>query len=279
MLDKLASVLHENGVVEHSARYVALSAEADLVGVEDMPPTGRRGDDHAISGERRRRVEVEHEEQIAPCEGKRLVRFVCEKPHGPGVGADAARLQRLEHRGVEVAERLEAEIRVVPQGPLPAGMGIVPAVLRPREVDPLGVAELVAHEVEVRAAVERSRRETRHLVERNRAVGLDAVLVLGHAEVNRSVGKLEEERLAADERLVMRLDVGDDFLLGALVRELPKDPFHRPVVVTYLLCEAEPEIGLAHRHAIVEADAAVLRRRGDTRHSRDVLGYGDRARM
>ena len=80
------------------------------------------------------------------------------------------------------------------------------------------MAELIAHEIEIGAAVQRRRRQTRELVERHGAINLETVLVLAHAPVDRRIRHREEERLAADERLVVALDVTDDLLFGALVR-------------------------------------------------------------
>ena len=141
------------------------------------------------------------------------------------------------------------------------------------------MAELVSHEVQVGAAVESAGSETGHFVQRDCTLDLDSVLILAHAAVDCGVRQLEEEGLAADKSLVMRLHVGNDLLFGPLVGELPEDAPHRPVVVSDLFGETEPEVGLAHRHAVVEADAAVLGRRRDAGHSAHVLGDGDRGRL
>ena len=155
-------------------------------------------------------------------------------------------------------------------------MVVAPAVLRAREVDPLGVPELVAHEVEVAVLRERARREPRHLVERDAALDDEPVLVHAHPVVDGRVDELEEERLAAHERLVMALHVGDDLLLGALVRERVVEAVHVPVLVAHLLREVEPHVRHAHRHAVVEAHPAVRARRGAPGHAAHVLGDRDR---
>ena len=141
------------------------------------------------------------------------------------------------------------------------------------------MAELVAHEVEVRAAGAGERGEARHLVERYAAVRLHAVLVHAHAPVDRLVHELEEERLAAHKRLVVRLDVAHHLLVGALVRERMEEAVHVPVLVAHLLREMEPVVRLAHRHAVIEAHAAVREWRGAAGHAAHVLCHGDRARM
>ena len=59
--------------------------------------------------------------------------------------------QEVDHVTVEVAQQMVAELLVVHQIPLAARIFIAPSVAFARKVYPFGMAEFVAHEVEVAA--------------------------------------------------------------------------------------------------------------------------------
>ena len=55
----------------------------------------------------------------------------------------------MYHLLVELLQAVVTQVVSVCQGPLPAGMLIAPAIPLPREIYPLRMTELVAHEIQV----------------------------------------------------------------------------------------------------------------------------------
>ena len=137
------------------------------------------------------------------------------------------------------------------------------------------MAQLVAHDGEVAAAGRRGGGEADDLVEGHGPVGHRAAHSAVHGVVDRRPHHLEEEGLAADERLVVALDVADGALLHPPVGQLVPDVADVPVFVADIADEVEPAVGDAHRHPVVETGAKILDRRGKTRHAADVLGHGE----
>ena len=74
------------------------------------------------------------------------------------------------HRRIEIAEVGIAGLGVIHEGPLPPTMLIGPVIAFAREVQPLGMTEFVAHEVEPSFAATDQSNEADHLVERNAAI-------------------------------------------------------------------------------------------------------------
>ena len=151
-------------------------------------------------------------------------------------------------------------------------MRITPSVLTPWKINPLGMPELIAHEIQVGSAIECTGRQANHLVQGNRPLNCLPVLVRGHALINRRVRQLEEEGLPANQGLVMGLHITDDTLLSTPIRQFVEDSPHWPVLVLHLFGQVKPEIGHTHRHAIVEPNTAIRHRRSAPRHPRHVLG-------
>mmetsp|Transcript_56235 Transcript_56235/g.133544 ORF Transcript_56235/g.133544 Transcript_56235/m.133544 type:complete len:275 (+) Transcript_56235:703-1527(+) len=160
----------------------------------------------------------------------------------------------------------------VSEVPLAARAVVRPVVADTGEVDPLGVAKLVAHEREVPLAAEGHGDHADHLVERDAAVddgvggGEDR-----HAFIHLLVHQPERHRLVADERLIVRLAVADHLLLVPAVGEGVDDVAHLPLVVRHLLEKLDPHVGGSHRETVVEAKPALRNRAAEGRHAGDVL--------
>ena len=152
-------------------------------------------------------------------------------------------------------------------------VGVVVALAR--EVDPLGVAKLVAHKVEVGARAAEGG-QAGHLVQGQTAVDVEVVRAHVHRLVHRLVEHLEDEGLAAHERLVVRLDVVDGQLVGAAVGNLVPEEADGPIFVAHVAHQLEPALGHAHRHPVVKADALLGEGRADAGHPAHVLGHGER---
>ena len=163
--------------------------------------------------------------------------------------------------------------------PLAAGIFIAPAVALAREVDPLRMAELVAHEVQVAAVDRGRRREADHLVQGDAARDGAALVVLAEMPVHVRVDEAENDRLVADECLIVALAVRDGLFAGAAVRELPPDTGRMPVLIFFLLDRLDPEVRDVHGEAVVKAIAAILEWRSEPRHAADVLSDRDGLRI
>ena len=77
----------------------------------------------------------------------------------------------------------------------------------------------------------------------------------------------------------MALHIADGLLFGALVGHLEEDFPHAPVVVAAGLERFHPEVGDTHRHAEVEADAALFHGESHAGHSAHVFGDGGGRRV
>ncbi len=97
-----------------------------------------------------------------------------------------------------------------------------------------------------------------------------------HMPVHLLVNKAENHRLVTDKRLVVALDIRDCLLLVAAVGKLPENRGRVPVLILLLLEGLDPVVGYAHRHAIVEPNAAILESDGQARHAAHLLGDGYR---
>ena len=76
-------------------------------------------------------------------------------------------------------------------------MGVAPAVALAREVDPLGVAELVAHEIQIGLPARRDGHQPDHLVQRHAAVDEQIFRRAVHVEIHLLVHQSERDGLVA----------------------------------------------------------------------------------
>ena len=95
-----------------------------------------------------------------------------------------------------------------------------------------------------------------------------------HVPVHLFVDEAENHSLVADERLIVAFHVGYCLFVVAAVGEFPVYRGGMPVLVLLLLEELDPVVGDTHRHAVVEAHAAVLDLEGEAGHAAHLLGYG-----
>ena len=123
------------------------------------------------------------------------------------------------------------QVGVVRQRPLPAGVVHRPAVALAREIDPFGVAELVAHEVEIAFAGQAEGDQADQLVQGDAAVDDQVVAGLVHVPVHVLVHQPEGERLVADQRLVVALGVADVLFAVAAVEQRVKQLAEVPLLV------------------------------------------------
>lgn len=104
--------------------------------------------------------------------------------------------------------------------PLPSAVVVRVVVALPGEIDPLGVSELVANEVQITLSSQRLREHTND-VECADSVQDHGILrkELRHADVHRCVHQPERQRLISDETLVVTLVVADVSLVASTLYE------------------------------------------------------------
>ena len=185
------------------------------------------------------------------------------------------RLDDAQHFAVEITEPMVAKFLIINEIPLPTGVFVAPTVALTRKINPFGMAELVAHKIQVAAVDGRGRDEANHLVQGDSAMHRAVFVAFLEMPVHIGVDEAENNRLVAHERLVVRLAVTDGFLVGTAIFHLPENRTRLPVLVLDFLDCLDPIIGNIHRHPIVETIAAVLEFCSESGHSADFLGDGD----
>ena len=108
-----------------------------------------------------------------------------------------------EHGLFEVLEAAILEVGVIGEVPLAAGVFVGPVVAFAGEVYPLGMAELVADEVEPSFATGDHGEEANHFVKGDAAVDDGAFVRLFHLPIHLFVHEPEGEGLVAHEALVV----------------------------------------------------------------------------
>ena len=185
----------------------------------------------------------------------------------------------VHHVVVPVVEELILQVLAVDEVPLAAGILVAPSVALAREVDPLGMPPLVAHEVEITAIDGRGGDKPDELVQRHAAAHHAVVVANHHVPVHLLVDKAEDDGLVAHQRLVVTLGIGNGLLVGTAVGEFPENRGGLPVLVLLLLDGLDPVVGDSHRHAVIEANASILHLASKAWHAAHLLGNSDGMRI
>ena len=135
------------GVVGYFRVDVAEAVVSRVVRVQDDAVAAGRAFD-GIFGVGFLRVEVEDNQTVATLERQHLVALVLAEGNRSGVEQPVF-CDAVDHIPVETVQTAVFQQLIVGQIPLAAGMVEGPSVVLPREVDPLRMTELIAHEVEV----------------------------------------------------------------------------------------------------------------------------------
>ena len=185
------------------------AAELFLVAVEDDLVGGQLFGGELVTVERCGGVEVEKEDEASFFESEDFFLVVApEVDRGVG-GQKFVFLDEFQHVFVESSEVFVSEMVGVGEAPMSHSMMEAPVVAFPREINPFGMAEFVAHEVEVALSRECERDETNHFVESDGSVDLEVRGEDGHVAVHLLVGKPEHDGFVTDQGLIVRLAVAD----------------------------------------------------------------------
>mmetsp|Transcript_61777 Transcript_61777/g.147378 ORF Transcript_61777/g.147378 Transcript_61777/m.147378 type:complete len:223 (+) Transcript_61777:4157-4825(+) len=215
-----------------------VATKATFIGVQDAPHVLVPLHSNGVVLEALARMEVHHKEQITTLEGNDLVTLVLEHHilvfrRKPGETA-----LRCLHQLVKSLEEVVAQVILVCEIPAAAAVVVTPAILRPREVNPLWVSKLIAHEVQVALTTKAEHQETNHLVQSQATVNAhrgSRALNQAHTCVHLGIHEPESNGLVTDNGLVVRLHVCHALLLPPSVGQGVCDPAHVPGIIGALL--------------------------------------------
>ena len=108
---------------------------------------------------------------------------------------------------------------------------IAPAVALSGEVDPLGMAEFIAHKGQIAFAAQAHGQQAEHLVKGHAPVHHHIFVVYAHAPVHFLVAEPEHNGLVAHQCLVVGLAVADHRLPGTADCQLIIDAVQIPVFI------------------------------------------------
>ena len=99
-------------------------------------------------------MEIVYEDKFTSLEHYHLVPVIYVRDELVTVRHDTEQIFHLVHLFIEFTEAPIVQLGVSPQTPLSTAPVMTPVITCPWEVDPFGMAELVAHEVEVGLAAQ-----------------------------------------------------------------------------------------------------------------------------
>ena len=185
----------------------------------------------------------------------------------------------MNHRRVKTVQIRKVEIGIIHELPLATGVFVTPTVAFAREIDPLRMTELIAHERQVAAIDGGCRYQTDHLMKRNAAIYHIRRMAVLEMPVHVGVHEAEDDGLVANQRLIMALCVRDRLLVFAPVRHLEQNMPGFPILVFLLFDILDPEIRNTHRQTIIEAHTAVFYLRCQARHAAHLFRNSDCIRL
>mmetsp|Transcript_19026 Transcript_19026/g.32057 ORF Transcript_19026/g.32057 Transcript_19026/m.32057 type:complete len:462 (+) Transcript_19026:287-1672(+) len=224
------------------------------------------------------RMKVEGKDQVAAFEDDDLVILI--------LLADILMLgaHKLEailtclHQFIKGLKEFVAQQIILRQIPTTSAVMMTPAILRAREVDPLGVPKLVAHEVQIALAAQGQHDQTDHLVQRQAPIhthGGEGTGEATHARVHLGIHEPKGQGLVTNNGLIVRLGVGNHLLHVASVGQSVHQVPHAPTIVRRLLEILDEHVRDRHCQTIVEAKAAPLHWQTQGGHATHILANCD----
>mmetsp|Transcript_3077 Transcript_3077/g.5033 ORF Transcript_3077/g.5033 Transcript_3077/m.5033 type:complete len:228 (-) Transcript_3077:1852-2535(-) len=217
-------------------------------------------------------MEVEDKHQIAPLKHHQFIALILATHVSVGRGKEAEGLVQMAHsavEGVEVAVFEDGGVAEVPPAAAVvegsvisrdelAGAGVVR--IDSREINPLGMAKFISHEVQVALSSQADRDHSDHLVECNATIHNDARGAMTHHRhtvVHVLVHEPKSDGLVTYKRLIVALGVGDAALGVATVGEGVDDIAHFPGHVIVLFHQLNPFVGDGHLKAVVKPNTTL----------------------
>ena len=251
----------------------ALAAETTGVAVQvHVVITGAHG--HGMVHPGLGGMKVEDIDHGSPFKGEPF--FYARNPQEPdgGLAKKTAILNKGRHGPVKACQKWVFQVRVVHQAPLPPGIMTGPVIAVAGKIDPLRVAELIAHKVKIPAACRCKGDEADHLVEGHGPLDERIGVVFSHVIVHGGPGHAEKVGLIPHQGLVVGFGIADGRLPVAPVGQLVPDRVEIPGLIGHLLDELGPEIGEPHGKPIVKPGSPELPGKGQARHAAHIFGNG-----
>mmetsp|Transcript_13633 Transcript_13633/g.30991 ORF Transcript_13633/g.30991 Transcript_13633/m.30991 type:complete len:257 (+) Transcript_13633:4385-5155(+) len=170
------------------------------------------------------------------------------------------------------------QVILICQIPSAAAVLMTPAVLGTGEINPLRMAELVAHEVQVALSTKTKHQQADHLVERQATIdahGRRRALDGAHACVHLCIHQPESDGLVTNNSLVMRLHIAHTFLLPASVCQRVHNVPHVPRIISRLLEKLDEHVRDCHSQTVVKTKASVIHWQAEGRHATHILANSD----
>ena len=137
----------------------------------------------------------------------------------------------MHHITIKTIQSTVFQHIVIGQIPLTAGMVARPAVALSREVNPLRMAEFVAHEVQIAAGAERQGHQTNELVQRHSPINRHIRCQHRHGIVHFPVNHSEDHRFVTHQCLIVAFGIANRLFFRTFIRHLEVNLSHVPVVV------------------------------------------------
>mmetsp|Transcript_12211 Transcript_12211/g.30652 ORF Transcript_12211/g.30652 Transcript_12211/m.30652 type:complete len:228 (-) Transcript_12211:1566-2249(-) len=225
-------------------------------------------------------MKVENKQQFALLRHNHLVTLVLERNILVAVlNQEGESLLQSVHGSVKVVQVDVPKMSLIGKRPLTTSAVVRPVIADTGEIDPLGMPELVAHEVEVALSTKRHGEHADHLVHGDATV--DNQVGRGevrHAIIHLLVHKAERDGLVADKRLVVTLAVANHLLLVPPVGERVHNVPHLPLVIGEFLKELDPHVRRRHSKAVVKPKPSLSYWARQSGHAGNVLRDRDATR-
>lgn len=197
----------------------------------------------------------------------------------------------LVHHGIKVVQELVAEKRVLGEIELAAGIPEGVLVTLTRKIEPLGMTELIALEIEVAFTTQAVGEQANQFMQSNTAVNNGRQRrQYRHIGVHFRVAEMHHQGLIANKagllsvvsfqwkvpysRLIVTLTVRDCLFTVSAVRQCKADVADIPLLVLELFQDLDPHIWNCHSQTVIEANSTKLRRDTQGRHSGHIFGDG-----
>ena len=219
-------------------------------------------------------VEVEHEHQTVAVKCTGLLGALHQQHVGHALIEHVVLLGQGNHILVKLVQPLIFQGAVVLQAPLTAAVVEAPAVAFSGEVDPFGMTEFVAHEVQIAFTAAGQGEQADDLVQSNSTVDGGIVAVLVHVGVHIGTGQTEDHGLVTHQSLVVGFHIGNGFLTGAAQAHIAPHLVDIPELILALDC-FDPHIRQTHAQTVVKADTAIRNGQSHAGHTGHILGDGN----
>ena len=248
------------------------TSEATLVGREQHRIFSRPRHLDTIIRTRILGTPIEYEVQALMRECQGLILPIVVPLVRVAVGQHLILFDHLQHLLVEQAELSVAQESVIGQRPLTACVRVAPIVALTREVDPLGMSELVTHKAEVGITARSDGHQSNHLMESHTSFYHQILRPLIHRKVHLLIHQAEGDSLVAHYSLVVRLGVSHRLNLRQTVGHHTPHLVDIPILISLILQQFNPIVRNCHSEAEVETDTAILDCAAHSRHTAHILG-------